>query len=79
MFTWMRERRSGEDRWDSKIRATVTVPFDRLFNISAYRPGDYKVFFKDPRTRERYLKWAPMLIAAENYYAKGTEVQQPAD
>lgn len=79
VFTWMRERRSGEDRWDSKIRATVTVPFDRLFNISAYRPGDFKVFFQDPRTRERYLKWAPMLIAAENYYAKGTEVQQPVD
>lgn len=79
VFTWTRQRRSGCDRFDNTTRATITVPFDRLFNVSAYRPGDFKVFFQDPRTRERYLKWAPMLIAAEDYYAKGTEVQQPID
>lgn len=79
VFTWMRARRSGPDRFDSTIRASITVPFDGLFNVSAYRPGDYRIFFQDPRTRERYLQWAPMLIAAEDFYSKGGEVQQPVE
>jgi len=35
--------------------------------VSAYKPGDYKKFFVDPRTRAQYLKWARMLLAAEDY------------
>lgn len=77
IFIWQRERQawqyyrgSGSDT----VNATVTVPESRLFNISAYHPGEYKQFFNDPRTREQYLKWAPLLLSAEDYYAKkGTE------
>lgn len=77
VFTWMRDRRTNS-RWsEPPIKATITVPFESLFNISAYKQGDYKVFFRDPRTREKYLQWAPLLITAENYYLKGTEVRDP--
>lgn len=40
-----------------------------LFNVDAYTPGDFRQFFEDPRTRAQYLKWAPYLLAAEEYHA----------
>lgn len=52
----------GEDK-----KSSVTVPFDELLNVSAYQKGDYKQFYADPRSRAQYLKWAPMLLAAEDY------------
>lgn len=79
VFTWFRERRTRSKYVEPPIRATITVPFEELFNISAYRKGDYKMFFCDPRTRERYLEWAPLLMAAENYYLHGTAVQEPVE
>jgi hypothetical protein len=45
------------------------VPADQLFNVSAYRPGDYKQFFADHRTRAEYLRWAPLLLTAEEFHA----------
>jgi hypothetical protein len=68
-FEWLRERRTYDyyGRKDSQIQTSITVPIKELFNISAYKIGDYKQFFKDPRTREQYLKWAPMLLAAEEF------------
>ena len=47
----------------------MTVPASKLFNISAYKPGDYKVFFADLRTRSNYMVWVEMLLAAEEYHA----------
>lgn len=73
-YRWVRERRSWKDRWRRRVHGDtldtqVTVPEDKLFNVSAYRPGDFKVFYQDPRTREDYLEWAPLLIAAEEFHA----------
>lgn len=66
-FTWRRERRTHS--FDEPfVKAKVTAPIDRLFNVSAYKPGDFAQFFKDPRTREQYLQWAPMLLSAEDYH-----------
>lgn len=39
---------------------------DRVLNVDAYQLGDYRKFFDDPRTRMEYLKWAPLLLAAED-------------
>ena len=58
---------------------TVTVPESRLFNVSAYEPGDYLQFFRDPRTRADYLKWAPMLLAAEEFHAGNLEAKEPVE
>lgn len=66
-FTWTREKRSGDRYWDKTVDCTLTVPVAELFNIDAYKLGDYKQFFADSRTRQHYLKWAPLLMAAEEH------------
>ncbi len=45
-----------------------TAPVDELLNVSAYQKGDFKIFFADPRTRGEYLRWAPLLMAAEKWH-----------
>lgn len=71
-FMWFREGRDF-----NTVKSKIAVPFDKLFNVSAYKPGDFIQFFKDPRTRHLYLKWAPMLLAAEDYYAGKLKAQMP--
>ena len=83
MASWKPRVRKAVFRWEvetswrtsyygsgkaSKPRV-LEVPANNLLNVSAYRPGDFKQFFADPRTRKEYLKWAPLLLAAEDYYA----------
>lgn len=70
-FYWKREKRTGYNEY---INTSITVPVQELFNVSAYKLGDYKQFFQDPRTRINYLKWAPMLILAEEYHAGNIEL-----
>jgi len=70
VFRWMRERQAfGRYNDGELIPTSVAVPDTHLFNVSAYKPGDYKQFFIDPRTRAQYLKWARMLLAAEDYFS----------
>lgn len=67
-FRWTRERWSrGSGYGDAPV--SFRAPASELFNVSAYTPGDYVQFFRDHRTREQYLKWAPLLLAAEDYHA----------
>jgi hypothetical protein len=75
-FTWQRDRRQyvyGKET----LKVTVTAPLDRLFNVSAYQLGDFKRFFADPRTREQYLSWAPMLLTAEDFHRGHLTAQEP--
>lgn len=67
-FAWTRKGRYDSWKRDyPDVNSTVTVPFSRLFNVSAYRAGDYLQFFRDHRTRQDYLQWAPYLLAAEDH------------
>lgn len=82
-FVWTRERQTW-NRWAAEgkqhgdpIRTAITVPVEFLFNVSTYKPGDYLQFFEDPRTRQKYLRWAPVLLAAEEYYAGNVKAQEP--
>ncbi|WP_415385009.1 hypothetical protein [Pseudomonas aeruginosa] len=75
-FTWLREARSV-GRYGDMVRNSVTVPFTELFNVSAYNAGDYKQFFADPRTRAKYLQWAPLLMAAEDYHSGRLKANRP--
>lgn len=71
-YEWRRLRRAANPWDDDPNNMTVQVihvPENRIFNVDAYRPGDYLQFFRDSRTRAQYLKWAPMLLAAEEYHA----------
>jgi hypothetical protein len=72
-FEWTKERQS-ERYWGPKgpIPCSITVPTSALLNITAYRAGDFKQFFADPRTRAEYLQWAPLLLEAEDYLAGNT-------
>lgn len=67
-FSWERDKRSRQFR-NETANCHLSVPASALFNVSAYQQGDFKQFFIDPRTRQQYLKWAPMLLAAEDYVA----------
>ena len=73
-YKWDRKRQNYA-RWGENgkpgdpIPTSITVPDERLFNVSAYKMGDYKQFFQDPRTRAEYLQWAPMLLMAEEHHA----------
>lgn len=67
-FVWQRDSKNWSRHRDT-INCGLAVPASELLNLAAYRPGDYKRFFQDSRTRAEYLKWAPLLLAAEDYYA----------
>ncbi len=79
-YKWIRERQSsdyyGGKRYGDPIPAKVAVPVARLFNVDAYTLGDFKQFFVDPRTRAQYLKWAPLLLAAEEYKVGNVKVEE---
>ena len=79
MFKWARERRNhswkGGEPGDA-LPTSARIPIKVLFNISAYRLGDFKRFFQDPRTRAEYLKWAPMLLAAEEVHVGNLSVEE---
>ena len=80
-YTWERERlrpgwvsnpeRPGWMKRDpSLIRCHFQCSSKLLLNVDAYRPGDFRQFYEDPRTRADYLKWAPLLLGAENFHTK---------
>lgn len=81
LFAWERKRVAGRDLSDPEkkdtIRRTLSVPTEALFNVSAYKPGDFRLFYDDPRTRAEYLEWAPFLLTAEEYHAGNREVVSP--
>lgn len=58
-----------------EIEMSWWCPLERLTCIDAYTPGDYHMFFDDPRTRADYIRWAPVLLTAENYHAKRREAE----
>lgn len=71
-FRWDRERL--RETWRHDRGGNIPVNFKcsktKLLNLDAYKPGDYKQFYEDPRTRADYLKWAPLLLVAEDFYGK---------
>lgn len=69
-YRWQRNRkRASWKTQDQMIEGSIRVPIEKLFNVTAYRPGDYRQFFEDPRTREEYLQWANLLLSAEEWHA----------
>lgn len=70
-FEWMRGKANGYYYTDTEfdILSSTSMPLSSLLNVSAYQPGDYRQFFQDQRTRHKYLQWAPLLLAAEDWHA----------
>jgi len=85
-FVWHRARLTDGGAYSQKVagqplEASLQVEANDLFNVSAYKPGDFKKFFQDARTRVQYLKWAKLLLTAEEHHAKlhsQAEVRIPA-
>jgi hypothetical protein len=72
-FKWVPADRPGyirKEHDDSPIAMAWWCPLEHLTCIDAYTPGDYRIFFDDPRTRADYLEWAPILLAAEDWHAE---------
>lgn len=78
-YSWMRERVDWRRQDEEGIRTSFTCPQEEtLLNVSAYKPGDFKQFFDDPRTRAEYLQWAPLLLEAEEFHAGNRKIVEPA-
>ena len=73
-FQWNKPRRAkwGED--NGNVGVKFSAPTASLFHVEGYKPGDFKIFFADPRTRAEYLRWAPLLLEAEEFHAGNREV-----
>jgi hypothetical protein len=78
-FAWHRERQDQRRSDEGPIRTTFTCSAEHLLNIDAYKPGDFHIFFDDPRTRQDYLEWAPLLLEAEEYHAGNRKVSEPVE
>jgi hypothetical protein len=77
VFEWVRTQSFWRDheQHERQFATRIAVPKEKLFNVEAYQPGDFKLFFNDPRTREQYLRWAPLLLEAEEYKAGNRKVR----
>ena len=76
-FEWERHRRTYSTYGDNGLlKCSIALPFDELLNVDAYQPGDFRQFYRDPRTRAQYLKWAPLLLAAEDWHARQGDRKQ---
>jgi hypothetical protein len=81
VYRWERQKRAGyynDDDTAGTVSRSIVVPKKSVLNVSAYTPGDFKIFYADPRTRADYLEWAPLLLEAEEYHAGNREVREPA-
>jgi hypothetical protein len=80
-FRWMRSR--AKVKWVDhptkpgylqaqypEIEVKWLCPVDRLTCVDAYTPGDFHLFYDDPRVRADYLRWAPILLACEDWHHK---------
>jgi hypothetical protein len=72
-FIWERDRSWSSRRYNSfqssTIETSLVLSSSEVLNVDAYKPGDFKQFYADPRTRAEYLKWAPLLLESEEYHA----------
>ena len=77
-YAWHRQRQDWRTEDKGPIRTTFACGADKVLCVDGYKPGDFKIFFNDPRTRQEYLKWAPLLLEAEEYHAGNRTAQEPA-
>jgi hypothetical protein len=72
-YRWTRKGRHYPHQKD--IDTSLTTGEENLLNVDAYHPGDFHMFFDDPRTRLEYLRWAPILLEAEECHAGNRKIK----
>jgi len=70
-YEWLKEK----DNQPRDVRAFLKTGEENVLNVDAYKPGDFHIFFDDPRTRQEYLQWAPLLLEAEECHAGNREIK----
>ena len=58
-----------------EIEVKWLCPAEHLTCVDAYTPGDFHLFYDDPRVRADYLQWAPILLACEDWHHARREKQ----
>lgn len=53
---------------DYETTYRMWIPLDKVFNVMAYQPGNYKQFLCDRTQKGKYLKWAAPLLSAEKWH-----------
>jgi len=76
-YAWNRDRQDWRSEKREPIRTTFSCKADKVLCVDGYKPGDFRIFFNDPRTRSEYLKWAPLLLEAEEYHAGNRTAKEP--
>ena len=85
-FRWTRSR--AKPKWvdhptkPGYLQATYleigvkwSCPAEHLTCVDAYTPGDFHLFYDDPRVRADYLRWAPILLSCEDWHRERREKQ----
>lgn len=81
-YEWTRKKRvrGWQETKEETIKASLTTGEENLLNVDAYKPGDFHIFFDDPRTRAEYMKWAPLMLEAEECHAGNRKIDfKPID
>ncbi len=68
---WSQE---SERIWGRMVKRSLTLPIIEVLNVDAYTPGDFRPFYADPRSRQKYFKWADFMLAAEEFHAENLQV-----
>jgi hypothetical protein len=78
VYEWGRSKRVRGWREHDEghvVRASIATGEENVLNVDAYTPGDFLIFFDDPRTRQEYLGWAPLLLEAEECHAGNRDIK----
>jgi hypothetical protein len=89
-FRWMRHR--SKAKWVNspnrpgylkavypEIEVKWLCAKEHLTCVDAYTPGDFHLFYDDPRTRADYLKWAYILLSCEDWHARKLDGNKDED
>ena len=75
-YTWTRKTSSWRYGTKEQVGCHLIVPREKLLNVDAYTPGDFHLFFDDPRSRSEYLQWAWLVLECEEYHAGNRKARE---
>ena len=85
-FEWLKRTEFGghRERWRGWVvppprvtRKRWSCPVEKVLCLDTYEAREMWQFYRDPRSRMDFMKWAPYLITAEQYVAGQVSVQEP--
>ncbi len=75
-YKWKRKGQMTRYTIEEKmVPSSLTTGEENVLNVDAYTPGDFHLFFDDPRTRAEYIRWAWLLLEAEECHAGNRDLK----